>query len=89
MSYDEHFVALRSMLAGLFDARFSGAVGASHARAQGLVDGYMRALIDLRMTTDRELVQLVHEERDAAAVRAEAALASHRSAPTRVAAHFA
>lgn len=89
MSHSEHLSTLRFMLAGLFDARYRGAVGSSHAKAQGLVDGYARALVDLQVATDRELLGIVNEERDAAARRADIQFDRHSSIRPQVAAHFA
>lgn len=89
MSRDEHLFALRSMLAGFFDAHFSGAAGASHARAQGLVDGYMRALVDLRVSTDDDLLRVVQQEREAASHRADAHYSRQASVAPRVAAQVA
>lgn len=40
-----------------------GAAGPKLARAQGFVDGYMRALLDAKLATQRELLAVVAEER--------------------------
>lgn len=54
---------LRSMLRDLFEADSRGARREKLARAHGYTDGYMRALIDLGVTTQRDLLDLVLDER--------------------------
>lgn len=54
---------LRNMLQELFEADSKGARRDRLARAHGYADGYMRALVDLKLTTEKELLQLVLEER--------------------------
>lgn len=76
MSKCESLNQLRTMLQDLFDARHGGADGNTVARAQGLADGYMRALSDLGLTDGRELLSVVNEERRLAARRADADLGS-------------
>ena len=59
------------MLQCMFDTRYYGADGAKFKRAQGLADGYMRALVDLGMICDDELLKIISEERKCAASRAD------------------
>lgn len=54
---------LREMMHELFDARYEGADAARIVRAQGLADGYMRALSDMGAVKERELLNLIEEER--------------------------
>ena len=53
---------LRAIVHELFDARYQGADAARILRAQGLADGYMRALSDLGIVRDAELLALVDRE---------------------------
>jgi hypothetical protein len=57
---------LEGMLQGVFAARAEGGAHARFARAQGYVDGYMRALSDAGIATQEELLQLVSRERERA-----------------------
>ena len=54
---------LREMMNQLFEIRYGGADAVRIARAQGLADGYMRALSDLGAVKEWELLDLVDEER--------------------------
>jgi hypothetical protein len=54
---------LRTMLRDMLAASTTGASGARFARAQGLADGYMRALLDLGVCTQSELLAVVSAER--------------------------
>jgi hypothetical protein len=54
---------LRNMLKDLFEADSRGARRDKLARAHGYADGYMRALLDLGVAEQKELLQLVLEER--------------------------
>jgi hypothetical protein len=54
---------LREMMRELFDARYMGADSLRITRAQGLADGYMRALSDLGVVEEWELMDLIEEER--------------------------
>jgi len=76
MSKNDVLNRLRTHLAELFDARFGGADGARFARVQGIADGYMQALEDLELADARELLAVVHDERHAAAGRADIGMAS-------------
>ncbi len=59
----ELFANLRSMLTETFRLRNEGASYANLSRSQGCVDGYMKALIDAGITTERELLALVIDQR--------------------------
>jgi hypothetical protein len=54
---------LRTMLRDMLTASAAGAAGARLARAHGYVDGYMRALLDLGVSTRSELLEVVAAER--------------------------
>jgi hypothetical protein len=54
---------LREMMRELFDAGNEGADSHRITRAQGLADGYMRALSDLGVVEEWELMDLIEEER--------------------------
>src|SRR5512136_2459706 len=82
MSKREAIAKLRTCLAGLFDSRHHGAAAVRYARAQGFADGYMQALSDMGLVEDRELLDLVGEERRLASRRAEIRLPSTPPAPT-------
>jgi hypothetical protein len=58
---------LRALLREAFSLQLEGGTYTKLARSQALADGYMRALLDGGMATQRELLALVAEER--AAVR--------------------
>lgn len=62
-SKSEMLVNLRSMLSEAFRLRNEGASYAILARSQGRVDGYMRALIDGGIATEKELLALVTDQR--------------------------
>ena len=81
MSKTEAIERLRVHLAGLFDSRFEGTDGADYARAQGFADGYMQAMNDLAVAMDRELLEVVNEERRSAAHRADNGRTASPSAP--------
>ena len=55
---------LRTMLRDMMAASASGAGGARLARAHGYVDGYMRAMLDLGVSTRADLLALVAAERE-------------------------
>ncbi|MGH7270203.1 MAG: hypothetical protein ACREJ3_07195 [Polyangiaceae bacterium] len=57
---------LRTMLRDLLEASASGAAYGRAARAQGCMDGYMRALLDLDVVSQTELLRLVASERERA-----------------------
>jgi hypothetical protein len=55
---------LRQMLSDLFKAKPAIEGYTGYARAHGYVDGYMRALLDVRVVTKAELLELVNRERE-------------------------
>lgn len=57
---------LRGMMRDLLALRSSGEVYPRLARAHGYVDGYMRVLLDMGVATQKELVEIVAEERERA-----------------------
>lgn len=63
-SRDEVISELKTMLRDMFAASASGASGPRFARAHGYVDGYMRAMIDLGISTKAELLGVVVAERE-------------------------
>jgi hypothetical protein len=67
MGKTDMLLALRRVLRESFTLQHEGGSYAKLARAQGIADGYMRALLDGGYATNRELLTLVAEER--AAVR--------------------
>ena len=54
---------LKEALSQLFALRHAGVVHTQITQAQGLVDGYMNCLLDLGLTNDRELLDLVASAR--------------------------
>jgi hypothetical protein len=54
---------LRGLLGKAFSLHQKGAAGARLGRCYGMADGYMRALIELGVATQKELGLLVAEER--------------------------
>jgi hypothetical protein len=54
---------LRGLLGEAFDLHQKGAIGTRLGRSYGMADGYMRALIDLGLATQKELGVVVVEER--------------------------
>ncbi len=54
---------LRTMLRDVFRLRRDGAAYARLSRAHGYVDGYMRALMEAGVATQKELLELVAAER--------------------------
>jgi len=57
---------LRDRLHEAFMARYHGAAYARIARAVGFADGYMQAMIDSGLVTDREMIPVVVAERQRA-----------------------
>ncbi|HEX3345228.1 MAG TPA: hypothetical protein VHS09_11680 [Polyangiaceae bacterium] len=57
---------LQAMLRDLLSAAAAGGGRARIARAHGYVDGYMRAILDLGVAEQPELLQLVAAERERA-----------------------
>ena len=62
---------LRQLLRKRFALQFRGADIKRHARAQGLADGYMRALLDLSLISDAELLEIIDAERRSEATKAQ------------------
>lgn len=60
----EVIAELRSMLSDVFTAKERGEAYGRLARAHGYVDGYMRALLDLGVTSKDELLEIVNSERE-------------------------
>ena len=54
---------LRIHLTELFRIRFEGANIAAYAKSQGFVDGYIQALADLNLVSDKEILHYIQEER--------------------------
>ena len=69
---------LRSLLQDLFEADCRGARRDRLARAHGYADGYMRALIDVGLVTDQQLLRVVTDERLKAARRPQPRVQSER-----------
>jgi hypothetical protein len=57
---------LRELLRDLFVLREQGGAHARYTQALGHVDGYMHALIQAGLAEERELLQVVREEREQA-----------------------
>lgn len=62
-SKSEMLENLRVLLSGVLSLHDEGAVYSKLAHAQGVVDGYMRFLLDAKICTQRELLTLVKEQR--------------------------
>ena len=62
-SRDALIHTLRDLLGAAFALHQKGAVGARVGRSYGMADGYMRALIDLGVASQKELGMVVAEER--------------------------
>ena len=65
--HEEVEAILRGMLRDLFEVDRRGARGDKLARVHGYADGYMRALVDLGHATQKELLEIVLDERRRAA----------------------
>lgn len=63
MNQDQLLNTLKTLLRDVLDTRFEGAAYAKLARAHGYADGYMRALLDSGLMTQRELLEFVGQER--------------------------
>lgn len=66
----QRILRLREILVELFDLKYQGADITTYAKAQGVADGYMRALLDLGFADDRDLLLIINDERRKAAARA-------------------
>jgi hypothetical protein len=62
-SRDVLIQTVRGLLGDAFALHQKGAAGARLGRSYGMADGYMRALIELGVATQKELGVLVVEER--------------------------
>jgi hypothetical protein len=62
-SRDVLIQTLRGLLGDAFALHQKGAAGARLGRTYGMADGYMRALVDLGVATEKELGKVVLEER--------------------------
>jgi hypothetical protein len=78
-STPEMFNTLRDLLREALVLRSDGASAARLARANGSVDGYMRALLHAGLVSERELLDLVARERAAIAGPATQVLNSETS----------
>lgn len=63
MNLDELKGTLRGLVRKTIETRFGGANYATLAQARGYADGYMRALLDAGLIQQKELLDLVNEER--------------------------
>jgi hypothetical protein len=66
----QRILRLRELLVELFDLKYTGADMTTYAKAQGIADGYMRALLDLGFADDKDLLTMINDERRKAATRA-------------------
>jgi hypothetical protein len=62
-SRDVLIQTLRGLLGDAFALHHQGAAGARLGRTYGAADGYMRALVELGVATQKELAIVVAEER--------------------------
>ena len=62
-SRDVLIQTLRGLLGDAFALHQKGAAGARLGRTYGMADGYMRALVDLGVASEKELGKVVLEER--------------------------
>ena len=79
---------LRAIVHELYDARYDGADAARIMRAQGLADGYMRALSDMGVARDSELLALIDKAQRQAAAKYSKKYASS-TVPSETAANLA
>lgn len=63
MTKPESVAQLRKALREMLVLRSQGSTFPKLSKAQGFVDGYMRALLDGRLATQQELLSIVAEER--------------------------
>ena len=65
MRTHQHMVhELQLMIRDLLDERTTGQYSARSAQTRGYVDGYMKALLDLNVVTQQELLTMVNLERE-------------------------
>ena len=62
-SRDVLIQTLRGLLGDAFALHQKGAAGARLGRTYGMADGYLRALVDLGVASEKELGKVVLEER--------------------------
>ncbi len=55
--------SLRTLLRASFELRRQGALNEKQAKAQGYADGYLRALVDAGIASERELLVFVQDVR--------------------------
>jgi hypothetical protein len=65
MSKAESIAELRRALRAMLTLMNAGSTFPKLSRAQGYVDGYMRAMLDSKLATQKELLAVVAEERAA------------------------
>ena len=73
---------LRTIVHELINARYMGASAGRIFRAQGMADGYMRALVDLKVATDREILALIDEEQSLAQAKFSSGFGAAMEAPS-------
>jgi hypothetical protein len=74
MSKNETLSRLGAILAEMYNAQYQGANMTHLYQTKGLADGYMRALCDLNIVADDELLEFVNEQKRNAAKRADRGL---------------
>ncbi len=89
MSKRETRRQLRTILSEMYNARYGGVNAPRFYKAQGMADGYMRALSDLGIMDDAELIAFVNEEKRLAAARADRQLMQPSGASVEAAVEFA
>jgi hypothetical protein len=62
-SKDQMLQELQGLIENMLELRYRGGDHARLAHAQGIVDGYMRALLEGGLATHGELLKLVREQR--------------------------
>ena len=74
MGKKETLNRLAAILAEMYNAQYQGANMNHLYQTKGLADGYMRALTDLKIVADDELLEFVNEQKRNAARRADRGL---------------
>ncbi len=59
MAKEEIISVVARLVQANLNLRFEGATAKRHERAQGYADGYMKALIDAGLVTEREMREIV------------------------------
>jgi hypothetical protein len=62
-SKTEMLAVLRSLVKDMLQLRTEGVAQGKFARAHGYVDGYIRVMLDAGLASERELLDVVLEER--------------------------